>query len=77
MIKALTRYITKNYTKVPLIIVTFNYRYYQKHGKKGSCNATCNPLFAQDEKLKKMFEEMIDYIRDNYDVEKFIPGGNQ
>ena len=70
--KLLARLLTKNLTMVPLINVTFNYGYFKKHGKEGSCNATAHPLLADDENLKQMFKDMVDYIRDNYDMNEII-----
>lgn len=62
---------TKNYTRIPIVVITFNWQKYKKYGKKDSCLANFNPKFANDEVLKQKFYDMIDYIRDNYDMEQF------
>ena len=62
---------TKNYTRIPLVVITFNWQKYKKYGKKDSCLASFNPEFANDEVLKQKFYDMVDYIRDNYDMEQF------
>lgn len=58
--------------KVPLLYVHFNYRKYQKNGSKGSCIASVHPELVGDMELKKKIEELIDYIRDNNDMEKIV-----
>lgn len=63
---------TSNKKKVPLLYVHFNYSKYQKNGAKGSCIASIHPELAGDTELKKKIEELIDYIRDNNDMEKIV-----
>lgn len=62
---------TKNFTVVPLFVVTFDYQKFQKYGKKGSCIIHPHPDIAKDEFLKEKLCECVDYIRDNYDMENF------
>ena len=63
--------ITKNFTTIPLFNITFNYRKYLKYGAKGSCDCHFHPDFKDDEKVKQMIFDVVDYIRENYDVKKF------
>lgn len=63
---------TKNFTKIPLFVMTFDYRKFQKYGKEDSCVLyTPHPDIAKDEFLKEKLCECVDYIRDNYDMENF------
>ena len=63
---------TKNLTRIPLFIMTFDWRKFQKEGKDGSCiMCTIHPDIAKDPTLKEKLSECVDYIRDNYDMEIF------
>ena len=70
--KLLSRLLTNNLKRVPLVNVTFNYDRYKKYGKEGSCIATAHPILSDDETLKQMFEIMVNYIRDNYDMNEVV-----
>ena len=64
---------TKNLTRIPLFIMTFDWKKFQKDGKEGSCMLyTLHPDIAKDQFLKEKLSECVDYIRDNYDMEMFI-----
>lgn len=67
---------TKDLTEIPLLVITFNYRKYKMFGAEGSCDAhvlECHdhPNLWEDEKVQKMLKELIDYIRETYDMERF------
>lgn len=63
---------TDNFTKIPLFIMMFNWRKFQKDGKDGSCLLyELHPDIVKDTFLKEKLQECVDYIRDNYDMEKF------
>lgn len=49
----------------------FDYRKYKAQGKKDSCTMYCHPDIANDEFVKSKLQEVVDYIRDNYDLEIF------
>lgn len=50
----------------------FNWRKFQKDGKEGSCLLyALHPDIAKDAFLREKLQECVDYIRDNYDMEKF------
>lgn len=65
------RHRTKNLTRIPLFTMNFDYRKYQRDGKPGSCTFFAHPDIAQDEFVKERLSEVVDYIRDNYDLEIF------
>ena len=62
---------TKNLTQIPIFYMTFDYRKYKAQGKKDSCTMHCHPDIAQDEFVKSKLQEVVDYIRDNYDLDIF------
>lgn len=63
---------TDNFTKIPLFIMMFNWRKFQKDRKDGSCLLyALHPDIAKDVFLRDKLQECVDYIRDNYDMEKF------
>ena len=65
------RWKTKNLTLIPLFVMTFDYQKFQKYGKDGSCIIHPHPEIAKDEFLNEKLCECANYIRDNYDMEKF------
>lgn len=62
---------TKNLTEIPLFTMTFDYRKYKADGKKDSCMFYAHPDIANDEFVKSKLQEVVDYIRDNYDLDIF------
>lgn len=63
---------TQNLTRIPLFVMTFDWKKFQKDGKKDSCTLySMHPDIANDPFLKEKLSECVDYIRDNYDMEKF------
>ena len=65
------RYKTKNLTRIPFFTMTFNYRKYKSQGKKDSCMFYAHPNIANDEFVRGKLQEVVDYIRDNYDLDIF------
>ena len=63
--------VTKDYTEIPLMWMCFNYQSYINNGEKGSCVLKLHPDLKGDAKLKKMMEDVVDYSRDNYDMQRF------
>jgi hypothetical protein len=51
--------------------MTFDWKKFQKDGKKDSCILNIHPDIANDPFLKEKLSECSDYIRDNYDMEIF------
>ena len=66
----LTKLLTKNKTEIPLLWVDFNYQKYKENGAKGSCTARIHPLLKNDSYIKDKMNEIIDYIRDNYNMDE-------
>lgn len=64
--------LTKGKRCVPLIYINFNYQKYMQEGASGSCICNVHPDLAHDEKLITMMNEMVDYVRDNYDMNKLV-----
>ena len=62
---------TKNLTEIPLFTMTFNYHKYKVQGKKDSCLFYSHSDIANDEFVKGKLQEVVDYIRDNYDLDIF------
>ena len=69
--KILAKLVTKKLKSVPLFIVSLNYNGYKK-GINKNCVVEHHPMFENDESLNKKFKEIIDYIRENYDMEDII-----
>lgn len=65
------RHKTKNLTEIPLFTMTFNYRKYKTQGKKDSCMLYSHPDIANDEFVKSKLQEVVNHIRDNYDLDIF------
>ena len=51
--------------------MTFNYPKYKAEGKKDSCMFHAHPDIANDEFVKSKLQEVVDHIRDKYDLEIF------
>ena len=66
----ITKLLTKNRTQIPLIYVTFDYKKFKESGKVGSCMSNIHPVISKDDNIKLKVKELIDYIRDNYDMEE-------
>lgn len=62
---------TKNFTRIPLFIMTFDWKKFQKDGKKDSCILNIHPDIANDQFVREKLSECVDYIRDNYNMEIF------
>ena len=65
------RYKTKNLKAIPLFVMTFDWKKFQKDGKKDSCIMYIHTYIAKDPILKEKLSECVDYIRDNYNMEIF------
>ncbi len=70
MINWLSQKLTNNYSKVPLFFVTFDLNKYLENGVNKSCNVKIHPCLAKDDHIKLLLNDVIDYIRENYDMEK-------
>lgn len=59
-----------NLTKIPLILISFDYKRWKTEGIKDSCCTmyTMIPDMADDEFLKEKLKECTDYINDKYNM---------
>jgi len=69
MFKWLSRKLTRNYHEVPLFIVTFNLNKFKKDGTQNSCELKLHPDFRNDKHIRQTLNNLVDYIRENYDME--------
>jgi len=70
MFKWISKKITKNYNNIPLFYINFNLNKYQQNGAKNSCIVKIHPELKDDKYIIESLNNLIDYIRDNYDMEK-------
>ena len=70
--KLLTRLLTKNFQRVPLLRIDFNMKLFKENGAKGSCMCVIHPVLKDDEHIKISLNELCDYIREKYDMEKVV-----
>jgi len=68
----LKRLFTKNLTEIPLLFINFNYQYFRTKGKENSCMLHLHPCIKNDEHVISKMNELVDYIRDNYDMKNMI-----
>lgn len=52
-----------------LFYVTFNLQKYKENGEKGSCDLKLHPLFKGDEFIIHRLNELVDHVRNHYDME--------
>ncbi|MEI6296261.1 MAG: hypothetical protein WCO84_01265 [bacterium] len=67
-----TKLFTKNLTKIPLMYVFFNKKLYDEQGKQNSCLLNLHPTLKDDKFIISEMNLIVDYIRDNYDMDKLI-----
>ena len=60
--------LTKNNTQIPLFWAEFNEQLYKKYGKENSCVIKYHPLFKNDSHIESTLRDLVDYIRNNYDM---------
>lgn len=70
--KILTRLLTRNLRKVPLLYINFDMQKFRKDGTKGSCDCVLHPVLAKDKHIIEIMNGLCDYVRENYDMEKLI-----
>ncbi|MFB8425096.1 hypothetical protein ACFC4S_24060 [Priestia megaterium] len=56
----------------PLLYATFNLKKYKESGEKGSCNLSVPPPLSGDKLIINTANEVVDYIRKNYDMKKLV-----
>ena len=72
MFRRLIKGLTKGYNEVPLLFVHLNLNKYKKNGAKNSCMVRLHPTLKNDDYLKDTLEDVVEYIRDNYDMEELV-----
>ena len=70
MYNRIIKRLTNNYKEVPLFWVDFNLEKYINQGKKNSCMIKIHPELKNDGHIRSELNDLIDYIRDNYDMER-------
>lgn len=65
------RYKTKNFTRIPLFVMFFDYQKYKKNGAKSSCDWYSHPNIMKDEYIRERMQECVDHIRESYDMTTF------
>lgn len=66
----ISRKMTKDYHDIPLLWVSFDLNKYEAEGSDGSCMCYMHPEIQNDPELIKMMCDVVDYIRDNYDMKR-------
>ena len=70
--KLITRLLTKNLQRVPLLRIDFNMKKFKENDAKGSCMCVIHPVLKDDNYIIETMNWLCDYIRDKYDMEKLI-----
>lgn len=70
--KLITRLLTKNLQRVPLLRIDFNMKEFRENGSKGSCMCIIHPVLKDDDHIIETMNGLCDYVRDKYDMEKLI-----
>ena len=69
---------TKNLKCIPLFTMVFDYPKYRRDGKKNRCLFYAHPELQNDQFVKERLCEVVDYIRDEYDLDVFAyPFGHE
>ena len=70
--KLLTRLLTNNLQRVPLLRIDFNMKKFKENGAKGSCMCVIHPILKDDDHIKTALYGLCDYIRENYNMNDVI-----
>jgi len=70
MFEKLVNKVTKNKTEIPLVFISLDLHKHREN-KRRSCDIKVHPIVA-DETVKQKVNELIDYIRDNFDMEELV-----
>ena len=63
--------LTSNGKKIPLLRITLNIHKFREKSE-GSCMLNYHPTFKNDKYLQEKAFEIIDYIRNKYDMEELL-----
>ena len=64
--KFIRKLLTKNAKEIPILFVLFNERKYKESDKCFEVNY--HPSFRDDEVIKEKTKDLMDYIKENYDL---------
>ena len=70
--KFISRLLTRNFTKIPLLWIGFNLQKFRQDGPENSCYCELHPELEKDQHIITTMNELCDYIRENYDMEKIV-----
>ena len=70
MFKKFINKVTNNHKEIPLLYITLDLHKFREN-KKGSCISKIHPC-VNDEVVQQKVNELIDYIRDNFDMEDLV-----
>ena len=70
--KFITRLLTKNLQRVPLMRIDFNMKKFKESGAKGSCMCVIHPVLKDDNHIIETMHGLCDYIREKHDMEDVI-----
>ena len=68
----ISRLLTRNFTKIPLLLIGFNLQKFRQDGPENSCYFELHPELKDDQHIITTMNELCDYIRENYDMEKIV-----
>lgn len=68
----ISRLLTYNFTKIPLLWIGFNLQKFRKDGPKDSYYCELHPELQDDQHIITVMNELCDYIRENYNMEKIV-----
>jgi len=67
-----TRLLTKNLQRIPLLRIDFNRKRFKKHGAKNSCMGVIHPMLKNDKYVIEMMKALCSYIKEKYNMEDII-----
>lgn len=70
--KLITRLLTKNLQRVPLLRIDFNMKKFRENGAKGSCMCVIHPVLKDDDHIIETMNSLCDYIREKNDMEDIV-----
>ena len=68
----ISRLLTYNFTKIPLLWIGFNLQKFRKDEQKDSCTCELHPELQNDQHIITVMNELCDYIREHYDMEEIV-----
>lgn len=70
--KLITRLLTKNLQRVPLLRIDFNMKKFRENGAKDCCMCVIHPVLKDDDHIIETMNGLCDYIKEKYDIEGAI-----